>query len=109
MMIGERLSDLRKDRGLTQKQLSDALGVNFRTYSGYEREESEASDEIKIKIARYFNVSVDYLLGLIEQPHPIGIGSEYLRLPFQFGEDARKDLNKYIDFLSQREKDGKGK
>ena len=98
MMIGEHLRELRKDRGLTQEQLAKDLYINFRTYSGYEREESEASDEVKIKIAQYFNISLDYLLGLIHQPHPIDIGDEYVRLPFRFSSEAHKDL-KHSQFM----------
>ncbi len=104
MMIGERLNELRKDQGLTQKELAEKLCINFRTYSGYEREESEASDDIKIKIAQYFNVSVDYLLGLIDEPHPIDLGDGYVRLPFKFSSEANRDLKQYIEFLAQRDK-----
>ena len=68
MMIGERLSDLRKDMGLTQKELSEMLFVNYRTYSGYERNETETSDDFKIKLAQFYNVSVDYLLCLTDNP-----------------------------------------
>ena len=103
MMIGERLRELRKDRGLTQEQLAKELYINFRTYSGYEREESEASDDVKIKIAQYFNVSLDYLLGLTQEAHPIDIGVEYVRLPFQFSTEAHKDLKLYINFLAQKD------
>ena len=58
-MIGERLSDLRKDRGLTQKELADALHLTKDNISAYEREYNEAPDNVKIAIARFFDVSVD--------------------------------------------------
>lgn len=103
MMIGERLINLRKDRGLTQKELSEALFVNYRTYSGYERNETEASDEFKIQLAKYYNVSVDYLLGLIDEPHPIKNGDEYVRLPKHLSKNARKELEKYINYLLSSE------
>ena len=104
MMIGERLIDLRKDRGLTQRELSEKLHVNYRTYSGYEREETEASDDFKIKLAQFYNVSVDYLLGIIDHPHPIQEGDEYIRLPKPLSGSGRKELEQFISYLLYKEK-----
>ena len=104
-MIGERLIELRKDKGLTQKQLAEKLFLNFRTYSGYERDETEASDEVKIKIAQFYNVSIDYLLGVSENPAPINKGNDYIRLPKALSADGRKELDQYIKYLLS--KDGK--
>ena len=104
MMIGERLIELRKDMGLTQKELSEKLFVNYRTYSGYERNEIEASDDFKIKLAQFYNVSIDYLLGLSDNPHPIKSGKNYIRLPKPLSEHGRKELDQYISFLLTKEK-----
>jgi len=103
MLNGERLCDLRKDKGLTQKEFAEILNINYRTYGGYEREENEASDEIKMKIAKYFNVSVDYLLGVSNYPQPISDGSEYIRLPYALSTDKRKELNEFIKYLMAKE------
>ena len=99
MMIGERLIDLRKDMGLTQKELSEKLFINYRTYSGYERNETEASDDFKIKLAKFHNVSVDYLLGLESNPRPIKDGDRYIRLPKPLSESGRKELEQFISYL----------
>ena len=71
-LIGERLYDLRKDAGLTQDELAAILNINKHSISSYEREKSEPPDAIKIGIAKYFHVSVDYLLGLtrVRTPYP---------------------------------------
>ena len=69
-MIGERLLDLRKDAGLTQDELAAILNINKHSISAYEREKSEPPDVIKIGIANHFHVSVDYLLGLTDDPSP---------------------------------------
>ncbi len=98
-MIGERLIYLRKEKGLTQKRLSEILFINYRTYSGYERNEIEASDDFKIQLAKFYNVSVDYLLGIIDEPRPIKNGDEYIRLPKPLSDGDRKELKKYIDYL----------
>ena len=103
MMIGERLIDLRKDKGLTQRELSEMLHINYRTYSGYEREESEAGDEIKVKLALFYNVSVDYLLGIIDHPHPIQEGDNYILLPKSLSADGRKELEQFISYLLSKE------
>ena len=103
-MIGERLINLRKDRGMTQKQFSEALFINYRTYSGYERNEIEASDEVKIQIAKFYNVSLDYLLGLIDEPHPIKNGDEYVRLPRPLNKNIKKELEQYISYLLNKDK-----
>lgn len=99
MMIGERLIDLRKDMGLTQKELSEKLFINYRTYSGYERNETEASDDFKIKLAQFYNVSVDYLLGISGNPHPIKSGDEYIRIPRSLSDSGRKELEQFISYL----------
>ena len=80
-MIGERLLDLRKDEGLTQDELAAILKINKHSISSYERGKSEPPDDIKILIAKHFNVSLDYLLGLIDEPLPYERGKNTLRLP----------------------------
>ena len=104
MMIGERLKDLRKDMGLTQKDLSEKLFINYRTYSGYERNEIEASDDFKKKLAQFYNVSIDYLLGIIDHPHPIKNGENYIRLPKLLSDNGRKELEQFISYLLSKEK-----
>lgn len=101
-MIGERLLDLRKDAGLTQEQLSESLHVNKHSISSYERDKSEPPDEIKIRIAKYFGVSIDYLLGLTDNPNPYSEERNYIRLPVKFPEQAMSDLYDYINFLIQK-------
>lgn len=101
-MVGERLIDLRQDHELTQKQVAEALSINFRTYGGYERNESEPSDEIKIKIAKFFNVSLDYLVGIIENPRPITNGDEYIRLRKPLNASAMKELDQFLYYLYNR-------
>ena len=103
MMIGERLIELRKDAGLTQKELSEKLYVNYRTYSGYERNENEAGDDFKIRLAQFFNVSVDYLLGISDYPRPVMDGDEYVRLPKPLSGSGRKELEQFISYLLAKE------
>lgn len=61
--FGNKLRLLRKEKGLTQKQLADKLGLAFSTISMYERGDREPDFEILESIADFFNVSMDYLHG----------------------------------------------
>lgn len=103
-MIGERLWELRKDAGLTQDDLAALLNINKHSISSYERGKSEPPDVIKIAIARYFNVSVDYLLGLTDTPSPLSKGRQTVRLPSGFPEKRMSELQEYIEYLVYKEK-----
>ena len=65
--FGERLKFLRDQKGVTQEDLAELLGVNKQTISGYERgvrrPAGETSLEVYEKLADYFNVDMMYLLG----------------------------------------------
>ena len=67
-----RIRDLRKDRDMTQKQLSDLLGMSQTGYSKYETGENDIPTGILISLSRLYGVSVDYLLGLTNDPFPYG-------------------------------------
>ena len=62
-MFPERLKALRLEAGLTQKQISETLGINQPQYARWEKGGREPSKETLQKFAELFNVSVDYLLG----------------------------------------------
>lgn len=62
-----RLKELRKERNISQLKLSIDLNMNQNSISRYENMEREADYETLIKIADYFNVSLDYLLGRIDK------------------------------------------
>ena len=80
-MIGERLQELRKDHGLSQEQLAQILGVSHYTVSSYECNRSDPDDKSKIKLAQLFNVSVDYMLGLIDERFSFQREDDLLVLP----------------------------
>lgn len=63
-MDGARLSELRKFKGMTQQELAKELSVSVNSVSLYERNLSTPDDETKIKIAKLFDTSLDYLMGL---------------------------------------------
>ena len=59
----ERLKELRTKRHLLQKDVAAVLGIDRTTYVKYENGLSEPSYDILCKLAEYFEVSTDYLLG----------------------------------------------
>lgn len=61
MTLGERIKRLRLERGWSQTQLAGKLQVHQKQISGYERDVHVPSTEILIRIAEFFNVSLDYL------------------------------------------------
>ncbi len=62
-MINERLRELRKSKNITQSELAQKMNVAKTTIAAYEQGKNEPSMSMLIKIANYFNVSTDYLLG----------------------------------------------
>ncbi len=64
IILGKRLKELREERNLTQKQLADMLGINSVTYLHYEKDQREPPLSLLVDIAKFYDVSVDYLLGI---------------------------------------------
>ena len=64
----QRIRELREDCDITQKQMGEILNCSQRVYSNYERGDLDIPTEILIKLADFHNVSVDYILGLTDNP-----------------------------------------
>ena len=62
-----RIRDLREDRDLNQTQVASMLGMSQTGYSKYETGENDIPTTILIKLARFYDTSIDYLLGEINQ------------------------------------------
>lgn len=65
-----RIRDLREDHDLTQKQIGQILNMSQTGYSQYEIGKNDIPTRILIALANYYNTSVDYLLGLTDDPKP---------------------------------------
>ncbi|WP_078392851.1 helix-turn-helix domain-containing protein [Shouchella patagoniensis] len=61
-----RLKQLREEHNFTQQDLAEHLLISIRQYRRYEKGDYEPNIETLIKLANYFNVSLDYLLGRSE-------------------------------------------
>ena len=64
MDFGKQLKKLRKEAGLTQKQLASQIGVTKSVISFYELQERIPSPEVLVRLSAVFHVSTDYLLGI---------------------------------------------
>lgn len=69
-MIGIRLRKLREEKNMNQEQLAIKLNISASSIGMYETDKREPSDEIKKKIAEYFDVSIDYLVGNSDEKNP---------------------------------------
>ena len=92
MNINNRLKELRSAVGLNQSEMAEKLGVSVSSYQKYEREKNSImpSIEVLIKIAEFFGVSVDYLLGRENQSESDNITSK---------ETIREHLNAILNIL----------
>lgn len=80
-----RLSELRRDKGLNMKETAAKLGMPYTTYVNYEKGTREPNSETLIQLADFFGTSIDYLLGKTANAAPIPPGfsplPETVRLP----------------------------
>lgn len=112
---GEKIADLREKRGQTQEDLAAKLGISRASLSHYEKNRREPDYATLTKLADYFQVSVDYLLGRTDDPHPssaiaiqefadnLELADESLLQRFTFTVDGRKltyeESRRFIAFI----------
>lgn len=84
--FGEILSELRRDKNLTQKQLAEIIYVTPGTISNYENNTHYPDVEKLLALVDYFGVSVDYLLGRTNSPLPLDVFSENIFPEITVGE-----------------------
>lgn len=116
MILGERLKELRKNKQKTLRQVNDDTGISFSNLAEIERGEHGCNAETLNILAKYYNVSADYLLGKTDNPNAIVMqvldndGSitevEYTLIDKLKGltiEDMIK-VDEYVDFLKSKNK-----
>ena len=65
-MIGQRLKELRIEKGLRLRDVAEAMGLTLRAICNYESGIREPSLEMLVKLCKFFDVTSDYLLGLTD-------------------------------------------
>ncbi len=117
ILIGEKIKELRKNNKITQEQLGNAIGVSKMAISYFEKGKKSPGRESLEKIADYFNVTTDYLLGRSEDPElseeenkiVTEEGKNIMALIESLPEDERKkaweQLEMYVTYM-QNKKNG---
>lgn len=106
---GDRLRDLREDKGKTQAEISSLLGTTQQIYSRYETNRTDLPLRHLIKLADYYPVSADYILGRTSYPkNPPEMAKPFLK-NVTYGEvngrissfqtSTKKQLIEYINYL----------
>lgn len=105
-MVGKRLRLLRTERKLTQEELGKVLGVGKTTISQYESEVRKPDADMLKRIAQFFDVSVDYLLGLTEEKRPVKLetlAAHRTDDPLkELPEEARRSLEEFKEYILRK-------
>ena len=67
-LMFKRIRDLREDHDYTQKHLASVLSCSQQVYSNYELGQRDIPTDILIKLSNFYNVSIDYILGISDNP-----------------------------------------
>ncbi|PED91584.1 transcriptional regulator [Bacillus cereus] len=105
--FGNIIRDLRKQEGITQKELAQSLQLSESTIGMYERNERQPDYNTLIRIADYFNVSTDFLLGrdfnVKEDENNIELDQWLKDIKFA-PTKKREELKRFWKFIMQEEK-----
>lgn len=103
MTFGERLKQLRKNKNINQIELAEFLNVSQTTIANYESNRRSPSIEYLVEIARYFEVSIDYLVGYneLEKAHDLApIENQYESSAKEFFKLVKmNNKNQALDFI----------
>ena len=102
MTLGDKLKNLRESKDMTQSEMAKLLGVAQSTYSQYEIGDRRLPDDLKIKLADFYKVTVDYLLGR-EEPNYI-LAAHRKGGISELPKEAQKELENYVEYLRAKYK-----
>lgn len=112
-MIGTKLKELRTKKGVTISQLCDELQMNQNTYAKYERNERDVSTETLSKLADFYGVTTDYLLGRVPAETETLTASEnaleqrlleqYYKLPEKYRKKFLEGVIQAVELQKQQE------
>lgn len=107
MAYYQRIRDLREDSDKKQSELANYLKTTTQYYSRYEHGESEIPFERAIMLAKYYNVSLDYIAGLTNNKRGLASSDlsdseqELLRFAASLSEDERKRLSELAEIIEK--------
>lgn len=100
-MLPQRLREVRTEKGMTQEEIADYLGFSRPTYTAYESGRRKPDQDTLVKIARYLNVSSDYLLGLSNVRTPIETIAAHHEGD-EWTEEELEDIQNFKDFVRMK-------
>lgn len=122
-VLGVRLKELRRKKGINQEHVAIDLGISRARYSHYENNHVEPDAEMLRKLATYYNVTIDYLLGNSDNPNPEITNdplSEIQKIAEEFGikdlsfynidewknftKEDIEDIKKHFEYIAYRAK-----
>lgn len=116
-MFAQRLEKLRLEKGLTHQEMADMLGITRQAYGNYESGKREPDFKTLDKLADFFNVSLDYLLGKSPhrsapnqyEPTPAEIEDVIKKADLQFdgaplNDEDKEDIIEFIKVVLKRNK-----
>ncbi len=102
--LGERIKELRTERKLTQTDIGDLLGVAKTSVSGYEKNVRDPDSHAIIKLASFFNVSTDYLLGVSDYKNKELLASRFDKDFDKLTDNQKNQIVTFIEFVKTQEK-----
>lgn len=102
-MKGNRIKLLREEKKIRQDELAKVLSISPSAVGMYERDEREPNDEITLKLAEYFGVSTDYLLGKSDIRNPEEFKYAYNR-PEEAEGLSDEEVNDALRFYKKMKK-----
>ncbi len=115
-MLSERLKILRNEKKLSQRELANKLNISNGTIAMYETNKRQPDNETLTKIADFFNVSIDYLLGrtdikntpTVDEEFSVILNNEELLVAFKdlmnLSDSDKQEIINYIKFKKNNNK-----
>lgn len=105
-MICDRIRALREKTGMSARKFAEEIGMKYTTYYGYETGSREPGSDSIVALAKYYNVTTDYILGIEKSPAPAEADTGDKRLDciienyHQLNEAGKDDLAKHAEHLT---------
>ena len=84
---------------MRQEELAKIIGVQNSSISLYEMDKNSPSDAVEVNIAKFFNISLDYLFGIIDEPVPFHDEKHFLYLPDSITEKEALVLSNVLEYI----------
>ncbi|BBI32008.1 helix-turn-helix domain-containing protein [Cohnella abietis] len=107
-MLGERIKQLRKEKKKTHQDMADFLGITRQAYGYYESGKRDVDTETLTKLADFFDVSLDYMVGRTEENHQAlskSSGRAYYGGGADWTDDERKLADAAVEDWRRRKKE----